>query len=330
MPTRQPIRNKQSAIHNQSTLRTRHSALIRPLLKWAGGKRQLLPQLRRFYPPAFNRYIEPFLGSGAVFFDLHGAGRLRDHRVVLIDANADLIGCYEMVRDTPSEVAAELDRLAAAHARGGRAHYYAVRDGQFNPLRDRLRRADGHIAYTPALAAMLIYLNRTGFNGLFRLNASGAFNVPAGRYNRPNIVDRDKLMCVAGALSRPGVRLTWGAFELVQEVAVAGDFLYFDPPYAPLTPTANFTSYTALRFDAEDQRRLQQVTIELAHRGCQVLLSNSTAGEIAALYENNPEARRAGLRVLRVPARRAINSDAERRGVIDEFLITNVEPAPSN
>jgi DNA adenine methylase len=293
-------------------------------LKWAGGKRQLLPQLRRFYPPAFNRYIEPFFGSGAVFFDLHGAGRLRDHHVVLIDANADLIGCYEVVRDAPGEVAAELDRLAEAHARLGRAHYYTVRDGQFNPLRERLRRADGHIAYTPALAAMLIYLNRTGFNGLFRLNARGAFNVPAGRYDRPNIVDRDKLMGVADALARPGVRLTWGAFELVQEVAVAGDFLYFDPPYAPLTRTANFTSYTALRFDTDDHVRLQQVVIALARRRCHVLVSNSTADAIGALYERDAGARAAGLRTVRVPARRAINSNASRRGTVEEYVITNI------
>jgi DNA adenine methylase len=297
---------------------------VRPLLKWAGGKRQLLPQLRRFYPPAFNRYIEPFLGSGAVFFDLHGAGRLRDHRVVLIDANAELIGCYEMVRDAPGDVADALDRLAEAHARGGRAHYYAVRDEQFNPLRHRLRRADGHIAYTPALAAMLIYLNRTGFNGLFRLNARGGFNVPAGRYVRPNIVDRNKLMRVAEALGRPGVRLTWGAFELVQEVAVEDDFLYFDPPYAPLTRTANFTSYTAPRFDTVDHERLQQVVIALARRRCHVLVSNSTADAIGALYERDAGARAAGLRTVRVPARRAINSNASRRGTVEEYVITNI------
>jgi DNA adenine methylase len=297
----------------------------RPLLKWAGGKRQLLPQLRRFYPATFNRYIEPFFGSGAVFFDLYGAGRLRGHRVVLIDANADLIGCYETVRDAPDDVAGELDLLAEAHARGGRAQYYTVRDGQFNPLRDRLRRADGQIAYTPALAAMLIYLNRTGFNGLFRLNARGAFNVPAGRYDRPNIVDRGRLARVAEALSGNGLRLVCGSFDVAYEAAAPGDFVYFDPPYAPLSRTASFTSYTALRFDAEDQRRLQQMVIELARRGCHVLLSNSTAGEIAALYEKNAEARRAGLRVRRVPARRAINSKAERRGVVDEFLITNVD-----
>ncbi len=295
------------------------------MLKWAGGKRQLLPYLRRFYPPAFNRYIEPFFGSGAVFFDLYGAGRLREHEAVLIDANADLIGCYETVRDAPGEVARELERLAAAHARGGRTHYYAVRDTQFNPQRDERRRADGRIAYTPQLAAMLIYLNRTGFNGLFRVNARGAFNVPAGRYAHPNIADRDKLARVTEALSSRRVRLLCGSFESALAIAEAGDFLYFDPPYAPLSRTASFTSYTALRFDRDDQIRLQQAVIVLARRGCHVVVSNSTADDIAALYETSPEARAAGLRATRVPARRSINSNALGRGVVDEFLITNVE-----
>jgi DNA adenine methylase len=327
MRTSPTIRNPTSAIHNQSAIRSPQSAMTRPLLKWAGGKRQLLPQLRRFYPTTFNRYIEPFFGSGAVFFDLHAAGRLGSRDVLLIDSNADLIGCYDTVRAQPGAVAAELERLATAHALGGDAQYYVVRDGLFNPARDRLRQEDGRIAYTPALAAMFIYLNRTGFNGLFRLNARGAFNVPPGRYQRPNIADRARLARVAAALSSARLRLIWGSFALARDAAAAGDFIYFDPPYAPLSRTASFTSYTAGRFNADDQRQLQQVAIALARRGCQVLLSNSTAQEIATLYENDPEARRAGLRVLRVPARRAINSNAARRGAIDEFLITNIAAA---
>ena len=298
---------------------------LRPLLKWAGGKRQLLPHLRPLYPRTFNRYIEPFVGSGAVFFDLHDAGRLRDHDVVLIDSNADLIGCYEAVRDEPDAVARALDRLAAAHARGGRTQYYAVRDMHFNPLREQLRQADGRIAYTPQLAAMLIYLNRTGFNGLFRLNASGAFNVPAGRYERPKIVDRDKLRRVTEALTDRRVRLVWGSFEAALDLAEPGDFLYFDPPYAPLSATANFTAYTTPRFDRQDQIRLQQVVIALARRGCHVVVSNSTADEIAVLYDTSVEARAAGLRAHRIPARRAINCNAARRGPVFEYLITNVD-----
>ena len=300
------------------------SSQMRPLLKWVGGKRQLLPYLRRFSPPAFDRYIEPFLGSGAVFFDLRRRGRLDDRDVVLIDSNADLIGCYESVRDAPDDVARVLDELAAAHASEGHAHYYDVRDRRFNVAREERRRPDGRIPYTPELAAMFIYLNRTGFNGLFRLNARGAFNVPAGRYARPRIVDRAKLLQVGEALSSPRVRLERASFETLDAWARAGDFLYIDPPYAPLTATANFTAYTASRFGRDDQQRLQQLVVALAHRGCHVLLSNSTAAEIAVLYEVNAEARAAGLRTLKVPARRAVNSKSRGRGPVEEYLVTNI------
>jgi DNA adenine methylase len=293
------------------------------LLKWAGGKRQLLPQLRRFYPAAFGRYIEPFFGSGAVFFDLYASGRLRGHPAILTDANPDLIGCYEAVRDAPDAVADTLDTLAESHARDERTHYYAVRDERFNPLRDERRTADGGIAYTPDLAAMFIYLNRTGFNGLFRVNGRGAFNVPLGRYDRPHICDRIKLARVAEALASPGVQLERRSFETAVEIAADGDFLYFDPPYAPVSQSSNFTSYTASGFSADDQRHLQQLVIAAARRGCHVLLSNSTAADVVRLYDTKT-ARDAGLRSLVVPARRAVNSNAAKRGPVGELLLTNV------
>ena len=246
---------------------------------------------------------------------------------MLIDSNADLIGCYETVRDAPDDVARELDRLAEAHARGGRAQYYAVRDGQFNPLRDRLRRADGQIAYTPALAAMLIYLNRTGFNGLFRLNARGAFNVPAGRYDRPNIVDRGRLARVAEALSGAGLRLVCGRVR--RRARCRGSRAISSTSIRPTRRSA------ARRTSRRTRRRASTPTIsggcsrcviELARRGCHVLLSNSTGGrDRRALREERRARGRAGLRVRRVPARRAINSNAARRGVVDEFLITNID-----
>jgi DNA adenine methylase len=300
---------------------------LKPLLKWVGGKSQLLPELRRFYPTSFNQYIEPFFGSGAVFFDLHRSGRLRGHDVVLVDSNADLIACYEVVRDRPQQVADALDALAAAHAAQGRAHYYDVRDRRFNPLREGRRRPDGAIAYTPELAAMLIYLNRTGFNGLFRLNARGEFNVPAGRYVRPRIADRARLLEVAATLADARIRLVRASFEAVERLAGDNDFLYIDPPYAPTSRTASFTSYTASRFDQRDQERLQQLVCALAGRGCHILLSNSTAREISALYATNDAARAAGFRALKVPARRAVNSNAGRRGPVDEYLITNIRRA---
>ncbi len=170
---------------------------------------------------------------------------------------------------------------------------------------------------------MLIYLNRTGFNGLFRVNARGAFNVPAGRYERPKIADRERLLGVAAAPSAPRVRLEWGSFERALDVADAGDFLYFDPPYAPVSATSSFTAYTAVRFDRVQQERLQQLVLTLAARGCHVLLSNSTADEIARLYDSNAQASAAGFRAHRVRARRAINSKASRRGAVSEYVITN-------
>ncbi len=306
-----------SPINSPITRLSNHQ--IRPLLKWAGGKRQLLPQLRRFYPPQFTRYIEPFFGSGAVFFDLYSAARLRHRDVVLIDSNADLIGCYETVRDHAEEVSRELDEHARAHTADGRGHYYAVRDERFNPMRERGRERDGRIQYTPELAAMFIYLNRTGFNGLFRVNATGEFNVPAGRYARPRISRRQDLFQVAEALS--AARLVWGSFTLARDIAAAGDFVYFDPPYAPLTATSNFTAYTAGGFNGRDQETLQQLVIDLARRGCHIVVSNSTAKEITALYEGNADARDAGLRAHRVPARRAINSKPSGRGPIFEYVI---------
>jgi len=291
--------------------------MARPLLKWAGGKRQLLPTLRDYYPVQYRRYIEPFFGSGAVFFDLYASGRLSDRQAWLVDDNADLVGCYRMLMLRTDDVIAELRKLAAGHQRRGSDFYYLVRDRRFNRLRRR------STTYTPALAAMLIYLNRTGFNGLFRLNKSGDFNVPAGRYVNPRILDETHLAQVATALRSPGVTLHHGSFDDALGQAGAGDFVYCDPPYAPLSRTASFAHYTAKGFGPIDQRRLQRGLIDAANRGAQVVLSNSSSPDIERLY-STPEALRAGLRIERVMARRAINSRADSRGFITELVITNV------
>jgi DNA adenine methylase len=289
----------------------------RPFLKWAGGKRQLLPALRRFYPEQFGRYFEPFVGSGAVFFDLTAAGRLDGHRVSLTDSNADLVGCYEAVRDRPAELLAALERLARGHAADSREHFYRIRE-RFN--RERARRTDRS---APALAAMLMYLNRTAFNGLFRLNASGGFNVPVGRYTRPRIVDRALVDAASAALRRPDVTIELAPFECALQRAEHGDLLYFDPPYAPVSATARFTSYTSRPFGIEDQARLRDAAVELAERGCHVMVSNSSAPAIAELYQH-PRVARAGLRLHQLPARRSINSRGSARGPIVEFLLTNL------
>ena len=293
------------------------STPLRPALKWAGGKRQLLPALRHYYPGDFQRYIEPFTGSGAVFFDLYAAGRLQGRHARLADVNPDLVGCYRTVRDEAEE-----------HRARGADCYYDVRDRRFNPARVSLTPGDPSMAdrYTPELAAMLIYLNRTGFNGLFRLNRRGEYNVPAGRYVNPHICDADHVRAVAHALSLDGVTLECTPFEQVLSEAGAGDFVYCDPPYAPLSRTAVFAHYTAGGFSSRDQTRLQGAVLDAARRGAVVLLSNSSAPEIVSAYGSR-QARAAGLTLQYVPARRAINSRSALRGPVDEVIVTNAASA---
>ena len=300
---------------------------MRPFLKWAGGKRQLLPELRRYYPASPGAYFEPFLGSGAVFFDLLKRGHLDGQAITLSDDNADLIGCYLQLRNHLDTVLITLEHLAAGHEAEGAAFYKRVRDERFNPERANWFRGGASAAhYPPELAAMLIYLNRTGYNGLFRLNSQGGFNVPPGRYDRPRIVDRPLLETVSRILNAPNLRLEHAAFDRVLDGAKNGDFVYFDPPYAPMSATSNFRGYTANGFASADQERLQRVVIVLAERGVQVLLSNSTAPEITRLYDRNQATSAAGLRAWRVPARRAINSKAKGRGAVKELLVSNCRP----
>jgi DNA adenine methylase len=297
-----------------------------PFLKWAGGKRQLLPVLRTYYPTVIAGYHEPFLGSGAVFFDLWARGRLAAARVTLSDENPDLVGCYLRVRDAADAVIAALKDLALGHAAGGSTFDYEVRDGRFNPARTAWAAAGAHAdSYGPDLAAMLLYLNRTGYNGLFRLNRSGGYNVPAGRYTRPRIVDPVRLRAAAAALSAPGVTIACAPFDAVADQARAGDFVYFDPPYAPLGRTANFRNYTARGFSDADQERPQALTVDLAGRDVRVLLSNSTAASIERLYGGR-SAVSAGFMMRRVPARRAINTLGDRRGYVDELVVSNLQP----
>jgi DNA adenine methylase len=293
---------------------------VRPFLKWAGGKRQLLPALRAFYPREFGRYFEPFVGSGAVFFDLAASGLLDGHRAFLTDSNADLVGCYQAVRDRPAAVIRHLERLAQGHVADPHGHFYKTRTA-FNTARLRPRRTAR--AYSPSLAAMLIYLNRTAFNGLFRLNASGDFNVPAGRYTNPRIADGPLINAAARTLGQAGVSVTLAPFERALKRASVGDFLYFDPPYAPVSDTSRFTAYTGRPFTLADHARLRDAAVALAERGCHVMVSNSSAETIAALYAD-PRVSRAGLAVHRLPARRAINSRASARGPVTEFLLTNL------
>jgi DNA adenine methylase len=301
-------------------------ATLRPFLKWAGGKRQLLRELRRFVPASFGGYHEPFLGSGAMFFDLWRQGRLEGVPCRLGDANADLIGVYQTLARDVDGVIRELRALALAHEEQGAPAYYRVRDELFNPQRRSRPFTAG--AYPPALAAMFIYLNRTGYNGLFRLNSRGDFNVPVGRYMAPRICDETTLRAAGAVLSSPSVHLIVDSYTRLAKIARPGDLVYFDPPYSPLSSTARFTAYTPASFSDDDQRVLQQLVLRLAARGCWLILSNSTAPLVTDLY-GSAEARAAGLRTYRIPARRAINSKATRRGAVSEYIISNVPRASS-
>jgi DNA adenine methylase len=296
---------------------------VRPFLKWAGGKRQLLRELRQYVPLQFSSYHEPFLGSGALFFDLWRRERLLDATCHLGDANADLVGVYRTLAEDPDAVIAQLRLLASDHENVGAPAYYRIRDGIFNPER-RARQAVPPSSYPAHLAAMFIYLNRTGYNGLFRLNSRGDFNVPVGRYAAPRICDEPALRAAAAVLQSPSVTVSHRTFTAVADSAGPGDLVYFDPPYAPLSATSRFTAYTSGNFSEKDQRTLQDLAVQLAERGCAVIVSNSTADVVAELYRA-PAARRAGLRLHRIPARRAINSKATGRGTIDEYIISNVK-----
>lgn len=295
-----------------------------PFLKWAGGKRQLLPQIRRCIPAQFVAYAEPFLGSGAVFFDLVSRGRLTGMPVRLSDTNADLVATYEALRDDVEAVIGRLERLARGHARDAARHYYDVRDAQFNRIRSG---ADGGRAPSSAtrldLAAAFIYLNRTCYNGLYRTNARGAFNTPLGRYVRPRICDAENLRAVARVLQHPRVTLTTADYREADVWLEAGGFVYFDPPYAPLSRTAHFRAYTAAGFSDREQHRLRDVAGALAARGVHVLLSNSVSPLTRALYDS-ADARRLGLRACRVPARRAISTDVNGRRGVTELLVTTL------
>jgi len=277
----------------------------RPFIKWAGGKTQLLGQFEPLYPPGrIRRYIEPFVGSGAVFF--HVRQILKPAEFILADGNEELINAYRAVRDDLEKVI----RLLAAHkAAHSKDHYYRVRGQIPGRLSDSAR------------AARLIYLNKTCFNGLYRVNSRGGFNVPMGRYTDPPILDADNLRAVRAALR--GVTLRAAHFRDTLDTARRGDFIYFDPPYLPLSRTSSFTSYAVnagrCAFGEPDQEELAAVYAALARRGCRVMLSNSDAPFIHRLYRD--------FDVREVRARRSINSKSDRRGRISEIVVLNYAPA---
>ncbi len=264
----------------------------RPFLKWVGGKRQLLPQIRELLPGNIGSYFEPFVGGGAVFFDLQLP------RSILADVNEELMLAYTVVRDAPSALISALQLHEAAHSKD---HYYEVRA----LIPDSLPPVDR--------AARLIYLNKTCFNGLYRVNRRGEFNVPMGSYESPLICDAENIARASEALR--GVSLMRAHFRAACAEAKRGDFVYFDPPYVPLTASSRFTSYASDGFTADDQRDLAACFGELAGRGVNCLLSNSSAPFVLELYRD--------FEVTYVRASRAVNSVGSKRGKIQEVIVKN-------
>lgn len=265
-------------------------APARPVLKWAGGKTQLLPQILARLPERIETYFEPFLGGAAVFFAL--AARDRFQRAVLSDRNPELVSVYRALQEDVEGVIRALSRM-----RHSETEYYRVRAASPRGLVQR--------------AARIIYLNKTGYNGLYRVNRSGQFNVPFGSYKNPTICDAENLRAAARALQR--VEVVEADFEEVCRRAGAGDAVYLDPPYVPLSKTASFTAYDRHPFGPSEHERLARVFAELGRRGVHALLSNSNTPETRALYS--------GFRAQKVKVARPINSRPNARGPIDELLV---------
>lgn len=269
----------------------------KPFLKWVGGKRQLLPEMLRRLPEAFGSYHEPFLGGGALFFELSRLGRVgAAHPANLSDMNPDLV-------ETCAAVKEEVEVLIRSLKRRPHTREYF----------ERLRAKVPAGLDRTARAARLIYLNKTCYNGLYRVNAAGQFNVPFGRYKNPLICDAPTLRACSEALQHATIRRE--PFEAVLGRARRGDFVYLDPPYVPVSKTSSFASYAKDGFRAEDHERLRDVFAALDKKGCFVLLSNSHTPFTRDLYKGwNPET---------VNANRAVNSKGSGRGAVKEILVRN-------
>jgi DNA adenine methylase len=272
-------------------LKLHESGEAEPFLKWAGGKRGMLSKLKGYLPKSFNTYCEPFLGGGALFFHLTPANSF------LSDLNTELITSYRIVRDKPQELISALSRHYY-----DKDYYYEIRKQNPSGLSD------------VEVAARMIYLNRAGFNGLYRVNKKGEFNVPFGRYTNPTIVDTARIMACSDAL-RGAVIENLSFTEIPWDKFGKGDFIYFDPPYIPLSKTSSFTAYQGEGFGEEQQVQLSEIFKRLDKQGSQLLLSNSGHELIKKLYK--------GFQIHEVPMLRMINSKASKRGSITEYLVSN-------
>jgi len=266
-----------------------------PFLKWAGGKRQLISQMDKFFPKNFNKYVEPFIGGGAVFF------HLLPNNSIISDNNPDLINCYKVIKEDVEDLIISLKKHKYE-----KNYYYEIR------ALDRDCKKFAELSDVDK-ASRSIYLNKSGYNGLYRVNNKGLFNVPFGRHNNPKICDEKNLRNVSQILKN--VEIFMGSFEICLDYAKKDDFVYLDPPYFPLSDTALFTSYTKRSFDKSSQIRLFEVFKELNRRGCNLMLSNSYSEFILDLYKD--------FKIITLKAKRNINSNSQKRGLIKEVLILN-------
>lgn len=267
---------------------------LKPIVKWAGGKSRLVPELVARMPAAYGRYYEPFLGGAALY--LH----CEPEHAVLGDTHPDLMNLYRQVGHAPREVVREVGRLAARHSRE-----------QYDSIRARWNLSSSREG--PGWAAAFAYLNKTCFNGLWRVNSRGHFNVPMGRYANPRILDEGALRASSPAFKRAVCRTT--SFEATVADARAGDFVYFDPPYVPRTPTSNFTAYTLAGFGETRHRELAALARRLAENGVHVMMSNSDTPLVHELYS--------GFRIDKVQRPGAMNSDPSKRHPVSELIITS-------
>lgn len=264
----------------------------KPFVKWVGGKRQIIEKLRTRLPKSYNEYYEPFIGGGALLF------ALRPPQATINDLNSELINTYKIIKNSVNELINQLD-----NNRNEEDYFYTLRKKQPSELSEVER------------ASRFIFLNKTCFNGLWRVNKKGEFNAPFGRYKNPNYRDEDTLRAVSDYLNDFEISIRCGDFEKVVEDAQKDDFIYFDPPYQPVSSTANFTSYHKRGFNEYDQVRLAETFRRLDGIGCHVMLSNSDTDFIKELYKN--------FVIDIVSAKRAINCKGNGRSGAKEVIVRN-------
>jgi DNA adenine methylase len=273
----------------------------KPFVKWAGGKRQLIPILNKNLPKQMGTYYEPFLGGGALLFHILTE---RDRQSCGIsDLNSDLILTYTTIRDKIDELINSLKTHSKNYKKDAKSYYYSIRESAPKSAIEKTSR--------------LLFLNRTCFNGLYRVNSKGKFNVPLGRYTNPNIVNEENLRAVSHVLQSSKVSIQCRDFESVLKDVKKDDFVYFDPPYQPVSSTANFTSYTHKSFTFDDLERLADLCLKLDSKECKVMLSNSNSKEVEDMFTEKQ------WKIKKIQANRSINSDSRKRTGHYELLIKN-------